>query len=145
MIWFAENAFIAENPGRFSVYLGELLGKIADGIEADDGRDLLDRQTGMFQKTGGLHTALPIQKGDEGHAHFLAELMGQVIRMDGKFLGGILDCQIAVEIVLDIDDCLVCQRAQILIGLLLHQPTILLDDINAEGSYHVRCIQPLDL
>ena len=145
MILLAENALIAKIPGRFSVYLSKLLCKITDGIEADKGRDFLDRQTGMLQKAGGLHTAFFVYKSNKGHAHVVTELMGKVIRVYGQFLGGVLDGQIAVEIVLDIDDCLMGKTAEVLIGLLLHQTAILLDNIDAEGRHHIRRIQPFDL
>ena len=76
MILVAENSLVPIVPGRFSVNLGKLLGKIANGVKADDGRDLLDLQIGVLQQIGGLHAPFLIQKGDEGHPHFPAELMG---------------------------------------------------------------------
>ena len=78
-----EASFIAEVPGRFAVNVGKLLCEIADGIKTHNGRNLLDLQIGMPQIAGGLATAFLIQKGDKGHAHFLAELMGNVIREHG--------------------------------------------------------------
>ena len=75
-ILLPEDPLITEIPGRFSENLDELLGKIADGIKTNDGRNLFDLQAGVLQKTGGLHTAFPVEKADEGHTHFLAELVG---------------------------------------------------------------------
>ena len=71
-----ENAFVSIVPGCFSVNDRKLLGEIADGIKADNGRNFFDGQAGVLQKTGGLVAPFPIQKCDECHAHFLTELMG---------------------------------------------------------------------
>ena len=145
MVLVTENALVPEIPGRSSEKVGELLGEVADGVKANDGRYLLDGHSGVFQKAGGLDAPLPVQKGNEGHAYLLAELVGQVVRVYGELFCRLLHRQVAVEVVFDINDSLVDQAAEILIRLILHQTAILLNDVGAERDQHFRCAEALNL
>ena len=145
MVLVAENALVPEIPGRSSKKVSKLLGEVADGVKTNDGRHLLDGHSGVFEETGGLDAPFPVQKGNKGHAHFLAELMGQVVRVYGELFCGLLHRQIAVEVVFDIDDSLVDQTAEILIRLFLHQTAILLNDVGAEWDQHFRRAETLYL
>ena len=73
---FAVNTLVAIISWGFSVLIPELLGEIADGIKANNSRNLLDLQAGMLQKASGLGASLPIQECDKGHAHLGTELVG---------------------------------------------------------------------
>ena len=99
----------------------------------------------MLEEACGLLTALLIQKCDKRHAHFCAELMGKIVRMDRQLLGGIPDREIGMQIIFDINHSLMGQVAEVLVGVFLHQTAILLDNIGAEVGCRFRRIQPLDL
>ena len=78
MIRLPEDSLISVIPGCFSVKMGKLLGEVTNGIETNNSGDLLDLQAGMLQEACSLFAPLLIQKCDEGHAHFFAELVGKI-------------------------------------------------------------------